>query len=63
MLLTVRSLVLLLGYFTIAVLPLALGLIDLDPGRGFWINFSVARCLGRDLFSAQHALHTVDGLF
>lgn len=42
MLLTVRSGVLLTFYICVAVLPLALGLIDLDPGRGFWINFSVA---------------------
>lgn len=42
MLLKVRSFVLLICYTVIAILPLGLALIDLDPGRGFWINFSVA---------------------
>ncbi|GAY08046.1 FAD/NAD(P)-binding oxidoreductase [Pseudonocardia sp. N23] len=31
-----------LGYLTLALAPLALCLIDLDPGRGFWVNLSVA---------------------
>jgi predicted ferric reductase len=42
MLMRPRTIVWLLAYFFIAVLPLLLGLIDLDPGRGFWINLSVA---------------------
>lgn len=29
-------------YLVFAIAPLPLGFIDLDPGRGFWINFSVA---------------------
>lgn len=29
-------------YIVIGLLPLGLSLISLDPGRGFWINFSVA---------------------
>lgn len=31
-----------LGYVVLALAPLALCLIDLDPGRGFWVNLSVA---------------------
>ena len=42
MILNSRTLVWLCGYVLIAILPLVLGLVDLDPGRGFWINFSVA---------------------
>lgn len=42
MILRPRTLAWLAGYFLVAVLPLLLGLIDLDPGRGFWINLSVA---------------------
>jgi len=29
-------------YFLVAVAPLVLSLISLDPGRGFWVNLSVA---------------------
>ena len=29
-------------YLTIALGPLILSLIQLDPGRGFWVNLSVA---------------------
>lgn len=42
MVLRARTIIWLCGYVFIAVLPLLLGLVDLDPGRGFWINFSVA---------------------
>ena len=42
MVLRVRAIAWLCGYVLIAILPLILGLFDLDPGRGFWINFSVA---------------------
>ncbi|MGD9988109.1 ferredoxin reductase family protein [Pseudonocardia sp.] len=31
-----------LGYLVLALAPLPLCLIDLDPGRGFWVNLSVA---------------------
>ncbi len=31
-----------LAYFLVAVAPLPLSLISLDPGRGFWVNLSVA---------------------
>jgi hypothetical protein len=31
-----------LGYGVLALAPLALSLINLDPGRGFWVNLSVA---------------------
>ena len=30
------------GYGVFALAPLAVSLIDLDPGRGFWVNLSVA---------------------
>lgn len=39
---TVRVTCWILVYFVVAVAPLPLGLIQLDPGRGFWVNFSVA---------------------
>ena len=29
-------------YVLLAIAPLPLSLIDLDPGRGFWVNLSVA---------------------
>lgn len=37
-----RGLLWIQAYFLFAVLPLLLNFIQLDPGRGFWINFSVA---------------------
>ncbi len=42
MLLTLRSTSWLSAYVLFAILPLILGLFELDAGRGFWINFSVA---------------------
>jgi predicted ferric reductase len=30
------------AYIVLAVAPLALSLLQLDPGRGFWVNFSVS---------------------
>jgi predicted ferric reductase len=38
----IRGVLWLQAYFLLAVLPLLLAFIQLDPGRGFWINFSVA---------------------
>jgi predicted ferric reductase len=41
-------------YILVVVLPLGLGLIELDPGRGFWINFSVALgFVGLSMFGLQ----------
>ena len=30
------------AYLLLAIAPLPLSLISLDPGRGFWVNLSVA---------------------
>jgi predicted ferric reductase len=38
----IRGVLWLQAYFVLAVLPLLLAFIQLHPGRGFWINFSVA---------------------
>ena len=38
----VRAAMWLVIYLLLAVAPLPLSLINLDPGRGFWVNFSVA---------------------
>lgn len=38
----IRAAAWLLVYVLLALAPLALCLIDLDPGRGIWVNFSVA---------------------
>ncbi|RFA10439.1 hypothetical protein B7R54_15440 [Subtercola boreus] len=44
-------------YTLIVVLPLPLALIRLDPGRGFWINFSVALgFVGLSMFGLQFAM-------
>lgn len=44
-------------YTALAILPLPLGLISLDPGRGFWINFSVALgFVGLSMFGLQFAI-------
>ncbi len=53
-----RSSVLRLVLYTLLVLlPLPLGLIRLDPGRGFWINFSVALgFVGLSMFGLQFVL-------
>jgi predicted ferric reductase len=41
-------------YILLVILPLPLSLIDLDPGRGFWINFSVALgFVGLSMFGLQ----------
>jgi predicted ferric reductase len=42
------------GYTAFVILPLPLGLIDLDPGRGFWTNLSVALgFVGLSMFGMQ----------
>ena len=49
-------------YLTIALGPLILSLIQLDPGRGFWVNLSVAAgFVGLSLMGLQFVLaaHTV----
>ncbi|WP_344069433.1 ferredoxin reductase family protein [Microbacterium sediminicola] len=49
-------------YLLIALAPLLLSLIQLDPGRGFWVNVSVAAgFVGLSLMGLQFALatHTV----
>ncbi|WP_248153013.1 ferredoxin reductase family protein [Microbacterium aoyamense] len=44
-------------YVALAVLPLAFAFISLDPGRGFWINFSVALgFVGLALFGLQFVI-------
>lgn len=44
-------------YTLVAILPLPLGLIDLEPGRGFWINFSVALgFVGLSMFGLQFVM-------
>jgi len=44
-------------YVVLTVLPLALGLIQLDPGRGFWTNLSVALgFVGLSMFGLQFAM-------
>ena len=44
-------------YILIGLLPLGLALINLDPGRGFWINFSVALgFVGLSMLGLQFAL-------
>jgi predicted ferric reductase len=44
-------------YTLVAILPLPLGLIQLDPGRGFWINFSVALgFVGLSMFGLQFVM-------
>jgi predicted ferric reductase len=45
------------AYTVLAILPLPLGFISLDPGRGFWINFSVALgFVGLSMFGLQFAI-------
>jgi predicted ferric reductase len=47
----------LIVYLVLALAPLALALIQLDPGRGFWVNFSVALgFVGLALLGLQFAL-------
>ena len=47
----------LLGYLLLVLLPLPLGLVRLDPGRGFWTNFSVALgFVGLAMFGLQFVL-------
>lgn len=44
-------------YTVLAVLPLPLGMISLDPGRGFWINLSVALgFVGLAMFGLQFVM-------
>ncbi len=44
-------------YLALVLLPLPLGLIQLDPGRGFWINLSVALgFVGLSMFGLQFVL-------
>lgn len=44
-------------YTLVVILPLPLGLIDLAPGRGFWINFSVALgFVGLSMFGLQFVM-------
>jgi predicted ferric reductase len=44
-------------YVVLVVLPLPLGLISLDPGRGFWTNLSVALgFVGLAMFGLQFAM-------
>lgn len=44
-------------YVTLALLPLALAFLSLDPGRGFWVNLSVALgFVGLALFGLQFAI-------
>ncbi|WP_169925835.1 ferredoxin reductase family protein [Serinibacter salmoneus] len=44
-------------YLTLVILPLPLALISLDPGRGFWINFSVALgFVGLAMFGLQFVM-------
>lgn len=46
-----------LAYTIVVVLPLPLGLIQLDPGRGFWINLSVALgFVGLSMFGLQFVM-------
>ncbi len=46
-----------LAYLFMVVLPLPLGLIRLDPGRGFWINLSVALgFVGLSMFGLQFVM-------
>ncbi len=45
------------GYILLAVAPLLLSLIQLDPGRGFWVNLSVALgFVGLALMGLQFAI-------
>jgi len=45
------------GYVLVAVAPLLLSLIQLDPGRGFWVNLSVSfGFVGLSLLGLQFAL-------
>jgi len=47
----------LLLYTLVVILPLPLGLIDLAPGRGFWVNFSVALgFVGLSMFGLQFVM-------
>ncbi|HET8969434.1 MAG TPA: ferric reductase-like transmembrane domain-containing protein [Candidatus Nanopelagicales bacterium] len=47
----------LLGYLLLALAPLALSLVQLDPGRGFWVNLSVATgFVGLSLMGLQFLL-------
>ena len=44
-------------YVLVAILPLPLGLFDLAPGRGFWINFSIALgFVGLSMFGLQFVM-------
>ena len=44
-------------YTLVVILPLPLGLIQLDPGRGFWINLSVALgFVGLSMFGLQFVM-------
>src|SRR3954465_11786556 len=46
-----------LAYALLVVLPLPLGLIRIDPGRGFWINVSVALgFVGLSMFGLQFVM-------
>jgi predicted ferric reductase len=45
------------AYLILGVAPLALSLVQLDPGRGFWVNFSVALgFVGLSLMGLQFVL-------
>ncbi|MEJ1154886.1 MULTISPECIES: ferric reductase-like transmembrane domain-containing protein [Microbacterium] len=64
----VRAALWVLAYLLIALAPLALSLIQLDPGRGFWVNLSVAAgfvglsLMGLQFVIAARSVH-VTGLF
>ncbi len=46
-----------LAYVLVVLLPLPLGLIRIDPGRGFWINLSVALgFVGLSMFGLQFVM-------
>ncbi len=54
---SVRAALRLVLYFLLAIGPLILSLIQLDPGRGFWVNLSVgAGFVGLSMMGLQFAL-------
>lgn len=53
----VRAATWVVGYLLLALAPLLLSLIQLDPGRGFWVNLSVAAgFVGLSLMGLQFVL-------
>ncbi len=53
----IRGAMWVIGYILIALAPLILSLVQLDPGRGFWVNLSVAAgFVGLSLMGLQFLL-------